>query len=65
MVEMGLPTAEVIASATWRGRSWLGFSSGLDEGDEADFVVYPRNPLEDLGVLASPSLVVLRGRIVA
>ncbi|GAC1380181.1 MAG: amidohydrolase family protein [Marmoricola sp.] len=65
MVEMGLPAADVIASATWRGRSWLGFASGLHPGDEADFVVYPRNPLEDLSVLASPSLVVLRGRIVA
>ncbi|MGN6724220.1 MAG: amidohydrolase family protein, partial [Marmoricola sp.] len=65
MVEMGLPVADVMASATWRGREWLGFASGLGEGDEADFVVYPRNPLDDLSVLATPSLVVLRGRIVA
>jgi len=63
MVEMGLPVDAVMASATWQGRAWLGFASGLDEGDEADFVVYPRNPLEDLSVLATPSLVVLRGRI--
>ena len=65
MVEMGLPAADVIASATWRGREWLGFDPGLGEGDEADFVVYPRDPVEDLSVLATPSLVVLRGRIVA
>lgn len=63
MVEMGLPVADVMANATWRGRAWLGFDSGLGEGQEADFVVYPRNPLEDLSVLATPSLVVLRGRI--
>lgn len=63
MVEMGLPVESVIASATWKGRVWLGFDSGLDEGNEADFVVYPRNPVEDLSVLAEPSLVVLRGRI--
>ena len=33
----------------------------LDEGAPADFVVYPRNPLEDLGVLREPAAVVLRG----
>lgn len=65
MVTMGLPVADVIASATWRGREWLGFDSGLGEGEEADFVVYPNNPMQDLSALASPSLVVLRGRVVA
>lgn len=65
MVEIGLPVDTVLASATWRGREWLGFDSGLAEGDEADFVVYPRDPRLDLGVLAEPSAVVLRGRIVA
>ncbi|HWU22020.1 MAG TPA: amidohydrolase, partial [Nocardioides sp.] len=38
---------------------------GLDEGDPADFVVYPRDPREDLSVLLEPSAVVLRGRVVA
>lgn len=65
MVQMGLPVADVIASATWRGREWLGFDSGLGEGHEADFVVYPANPLEDLSALAKPSLIVLRGQIVS
>ena len=65
MVAMGLPVADVLAGATSRGREWLGFDSGLGEGEEADLVVYPSNPLEDLTVLATPSLVVLRGRIVA
>lgn len=65
MAEMGLPVAEVLASATWRGREWLGFDTGLGEGDEADFVVYDRNPLEDLSALATPAAVILRGRIVA
>jgi len=65
MVEMGLPAADVLAAASWRGRAWLGHASGLEEGDEADFVVYDRDPLEDLSVLASPSRVVLRGAVVA
>ena len=61
MAEMGLPNDYVLGAASWRGRAWLGWNPGLDEGDPADFVVYPRNPLEDLSVLAEPSRVVLRG----
>lgn len=62
---MGLPAEEVLAAASWRGRAWLGFPGGLDEGDPADFVVYPRDPRDDLTVLAEPACVVLRGRVVA
>lgn len=65
MVAMGLPASYVVAAASWRARDWLGWNSGLGEGDPADFVVYPRNPVEDLSVLRSPSRVVLRGRVVA
>lgn len=65
MVEMGLSAEYVLGAASWRGRAWLGWNGGLDEGDPADFVVYPRNPVEDLSVLTEPSYVVLRGRIVA
>ena len=35
------------------------------EGAPADFVVYDRNPLDDLTVLRTPSRVVLRGAVVA
>ncbi|RHW27844.1 amidohydrolase [Nocardioides immobilis] len=62
MADMGLPADYVLGAASWRARSWLGRNPGLDEGDPADFVVYPRNPVEDLTVLATPSYVVLRGR---
>ena len=64
MVEMGLPAEHVFGAASWRARAWLGWNPGLDEGDPADFVVYPRNPVDDLRVLATPSYVVLRGRVV-
>jgi imidazolonepropionase-like amidohydrolase len=64
MAEMGLPADYVLGAASWRGRAWLGWNGGLDEGDPADFVVYPRNPVADLSVLAEPSHVVLRGRVV-
>ncbi|GAA4802655.1 amidohydrolase family protein [Nocardioides caeni] len=65
MADMGLSNEYVVGAASWRGRAWLGWNPGLDEGDPADFVVYPRNPVEDLSVLLEPSRVVLRGRVVA
>jgi len=64
MVDMGLPVAYALGAASWRARAWLGWNSGLDEGDPADFVVYPRNPLEDPAVLREPAVVVLRGNVV-
>jgi imidazolonepropionase-like amidohydrolase len=61
MVDLGLPADYVLGGASWRARAWLGWNAGLTEGAPADFVVYPRNPVEDLSVLAGPSVVVLRG----
>lgn len=65
MVEMGLPAEYVLAGASWRGRDWLGWNATLEEGAPADFAVYPRDPLADLGVLAEPTCVVLRGEVVS
>lgn len=64
MVEMGLPAEYVLGGASWRGRAWLGWNATLEEGAPADFAVYPRDPLRDLGVLAEPTCVVLRGQVV-
>lgn len=65
MAAMGLGNRDALAAASWRAREWLGFDPTLAEGTPADFVVYPRNPLEDLSVLREPSAVVLRGVVVA
>jgi imidazolonepropionase-like amidohydrolase len=62
LAHAGFTTAEALDAACWGARSWLGWP-GLEEGDEADLVVYPEDPREDLAVLASPALVVLRGRV--
>jgi imidazolonepropionase-like amidohydrolase len=62
MAAMGLPAEYVLGAASWRGREWLGWNATLEEGAPADFAVYPRDPLRDLGVLAEPACVVLRGR---
>ena len=56
----GFTPQQALDAACWGARSWLGWP-GLGEGDEADLVVYPADPRADLGVLAAPSLVVLRG----
>ncbi|MDO8144555.1 MULTISPECIES: amidohydrolase family protein [unclassified Isoptericola] len=64
LVAAGIPPAEVVAMATWRARSFLG-QAGMVEGASADFVVYPADPREDIGVLRHPTAVVLRGRVVA
>jgi len=61
--EAGLPAAEVLASASWRAREWLGFP-GLVEGGLADLVVYPTDPRADLAVVRYPERIVLRGRVI-
>ncbi len=65
MADLGLPAADVLAAASWRGREWLGFDAGLGEGDAADFVVLDADPRADLTTLGRPACVVLRGRVVA
>lgn len=64
LVQAGIPQAEVIAQASWRGREWLGYP-GLTEGAPADLVVYPTDPRVDLGALFQPGRIVLRGRVIS
>ncbi len=59
--DLGLAATEALAAASWRARAWLGWNATLAEGAPADFVVYPRDPLEDLQVLREPTCIVLRG----
>jgi imidazolonepropionase-like amidohydrolase len=60
----GLTREDALGAASWRAREWLGRSGTLDEGCEADFVVYDADPLADLAILKSPRHIVLRGRVV-
>lgn len=62
LVTAGLPRIDAVAAASWSARRWLG-RPGLEEGESADLVVYPDDPREDVGVLAHPTAVVLRGRV--
>jgi imidazolonepropionase-like amidohydrolase len=60
----GLTAEEALGAASWRAREWLGLSGTLEEGSEADFVVYATDPLDDLAILRTPRRIVLRGAVV-
>jgi imidazolonepropionase-like amidohydrolase len=60
LVDAGIPQAEVIALASWRGREWLG-RGALAEGAPASFVVYDADPRVELSTIFAPRLIVLRG----
>jgi imidazolonepropionase-like amidohydrolase len=63
LASYGMPVEYALGAASWRAREWLGWNATLDEGAPADFVVYPRDPREDLSVLREPTVVVLRGQV--
>ena len=65
LADYGFSPADALGAASWRAREWLGLDGALSEGTTADFVVYDRDPLADLSVLAEPKRIVLRGRVVA
>lgn len=58
------PVEHALGAGCWRARAWLGQPAGLAEGDPADLVVFDTDPRTDLRVLARPSSVMLRGRVV-
>jgi imidazolonepropionase-like amidohydrolase len=57
----GMSPAAALGAASWAARDWLG-RPGLSPGERADLVVFPTDPRADLGVLATPTHVLLRGR---
>ncbi|MGI8433496.1 MAG: amidohydrolase family protein [Nocardioidaceae bacterium] len=64
MASYGMPVDDVLAAASWGARTWLGRPC-LAEGNPADLVVYDADPRRELGVLAHPRRIVLRGRVIA
>ena len=60
-VKAGIPVADVVDFATFRARQYFGLSC-LEEYANADLVVYDSDPREDISVLRTPKLVLLRGR---
>jgi imidazolonepropionase-like amidohydrolase len=62
LMSSGLTAVDALDATCWSARRWLG-RPVLEEGAEADLVVYEADPRVDPGVLAAPSAVVLRGRL--
>ncbi len=59
----GMSDLEALDAATWGARRWLG-RPGIEEGAPADLLVLDDDPRADVGALADPGAVVLRGRTV-
>ncbi len=63
LVRAGLSTIEALTAASWGARQWL-HRPGLEEGASADLVIYQGDPREDVGILAAPEHIVMRGSVV-
>jgi imidazolonepropionase-like amidohydrolase len=63
LMRAGLSAESALAGASWKARSWLGMP-GLADGAPADLIVYDADPTLEPRVLAHPSAIILRGRIV-
>ncbi|QMU76923.1 amidohydrolase family protein [Streptacidiphilus sp. PB12-B1b] len=64
LVHAGLPAEAALGAASWSARSWLGLP-GLVDGAPADLVAYDTDPTIDTSVLAHPTRIILRGRVVS
>ena len=60
LTRAGLTATEALYAATWGARAWLG-RPGLEEGADADLVVYTADPRREIRALSAPAHVVLRG----
>ncbi|MCG0289901.1 hypothetical protein [Streptomyces sp. PSAA01] len=64
LIRAGLSAEAALGAASWGARAWLGLP-GLVEGGLADLVAYDTDPTLDSSVLAHPSRIILRGRVIA
>jgi imidazolonepropionase-like amidohydrolase len=64
LIRAGLPAQDALGAASWTARSWLGLPGLVDAGF-ADLVAYESDPTVDASVLARPSRIILRGRVIA
>ncbi|MFC8503990.1 amidohydrolase family protein [Pedococcus sp. NPDC057267] len=60
LTHAGFSPEEALWAASWGARQWLG-QPGLEEGADADLVVYATDPRAEIRALAAPDHIVLRG----
>jgi imidazolonepropionase-like amidohydrolase len=60
LTRAGFSPEEALWAASWGAREWLG-RPGLEEGADADLVVYASDPRQEIRALAAPEHIVLRG----
>lgn len=63
--EMGMKAEAVIDAVSWSGYRATGRSDRFALGEEADAVLFAEDPIANPGVLAFPSQIVRKGRLVA
>jgi imidazolonepropionase-like amidohydrolase len=59
----GLPPAVAVGAASWTARAFLGLP-GIEEDAPADLVAFDEDPRSDPAVLAHPTRILLRGRVI-
>jgi imidazolonepropionase-like amidohydrolase len=65
LIRAGLTPFEALRAATVNGAEVVGMTvrkGTLTPGKDADMILVPANPLEDLTVLRTPAGVMIRGR---
>ena len=60
--EAGMSAERALAAGSWGARTWLGWS-GIEEGCAADILAFDTDPRTDLSALRTPSMIMLRGRV--
>jgi len=65
LTTIGMTPTQALAAGSWAAREWLGVPGELTVGAPADLIVYGADPRQDPAVLAHPTRILLRGRVVA
>ncbi|GIH10370.1 amidohydrolase [Rhizocola hellebori] len=63
LIQAGLPVEVALGAACWTARSFLGLA-GLGDGAPADLLAYDTDPVLEPAVLAHPSRIILRGKVI-
>jgi imidazolonepropionase-like amidohydrolase len=62
--EYGLSRQAAVDATSTNAYAYVGRPERPTPGEEADVVFFDRNPIEDVGALAEPRVIIRRGRII-